>query len=61
MGPELYNTAYISAYVGLFCGTHLDVIFLFPCVANLPGFSYMLMCATSYLSTNLAVYFTWSR
>ena len=38
---------------GLFCDTPLDVIFWLPCVVNLPCFSYMLNCATSYLSINL--------
>ena len=42
-----------SSLWGLFCETTLHVIFLLLCVANLPGFSYMLNCATSYLSINL--------
>ena len=43
-----------SSLWGLFCRTPLGVIFLLYCVTNLPGFSYMLMCVTSYLSINLA-------
>ena len=50
---SLFDIPLQSSLWGLFCGTPLDAMFWLPCVANLPGFSYMLICATSYLSINL--------
>ena len=50
---SLFDIPLQSSLWGLFCGTPLDAMFWLPCVANLPGFSYMPICATSYLSINL--------
>ena len=51
---SLFDIPLQSSLWGLFCGTPLDAIFWLPCVANLPGFSYMPNCITSYISINLA-------
>ena len=50
---SLFDIPLQSSLWGLFCGTPLEVIFWLLYVANLPGFSYMPNCITSYLSINL--------